>query len=338
MMHLFKNILCKIWEAILNYFYLILLIFSGIYFAYYLNVIFNSPENFEATKTYKVLSILKDFAVIVFSAGIFTAALKFLAYIKIFEVEFEKLFKSKDYGGKIESAIQSITLSKEYFAKQSNIKNIWKDLTLCMYQEQFPELHNKISEILNNDYFSNLSYYYKDEKVSFKFSSVGTDYIKVEQSCIYVLKRPNTDPFEWVFKFAHLNNNDYPRELNIDFLNSDVKYNPEIHLTETLRNNNTEILKSVNVTLFGQTEYRIKRKLVDVQNYKLDRFWSFQNAKIVDNLHVSIKFTEDLNVLFTESNSSNKFTIDEDKAYSKSYMSNQIILPGEQFKLFFLKV
>jgi hypothetical protein len=99
-----------------------------------------------------------------------------------------------------------------------------------------------------------------------------------------------------------------------------------------------EIIKSVNVTLSGQTEYRIKRKLVEVQNYKLDRFWSFQNAKIVDNLNVSIEFTKDLNVLFIESNSSNKFTIDEDKAYLKSYMSNQIILPGEQFKLFFLKV
>lgn len=337
MLDLFKNILSKIWEAILNYFYLILLILSGLYFAYYLNVIFNSPDNFETTKTYKVLSIIKDIAVIVFSAGIFTASLKFLAYIKIFELEFEKLFKSKDYGGRIESAIQSITLSKEYFAKQVHIKDIWKDITLCMYQEQFPELHDKIAAVLNNDYYNNLSYYYKDEKVNFRFTPVEEDYIKVEQSVVYVLKRPNKEPFEWNFKFAHLNNDDFPRELTIEFLDNAAVYDPNLHLKETPRGDN-EILKSVTVTLAGQTEYRIRRKLVEIQNYKIDRFWSFQNAKIVDNLNISIKHHKDLNIIFTESNSLNKFTIDENKTLSKSYMSNQIILPGEQFKLFLLKV
>ncbi|URM37159.1 hypothetical protein [Flavobacterium anhuiense] len=334
----FGNILLKIWETIKNYFYLILLILSIVYFLYYLSEIWNAPSNFEASQKYKVLSILKDIAVIVFSAGIFTSSLKFLAFIKIFETEFEKLFKSKNYGGQIESAIQSITLSKEYFANQARIKDIWKDVTLCMYQKQFPELHDKISEALDNDYYNNLEYYYKDEKVEFKITSVDDNYIKIEQSVVYFLKRPDASPFNWKFGFSHLNNNDHPREIEIEFLNSDTKYNPELHLKEEEINGGKDIMKTINVPLSGQQEYRIKRRLVEIQNFKADRFWSFKNAKIVDNLNISIDFGKDLNVLFVESNSKQKFTTLRDFPNSKTFISNQIILPGEQFKLFFLKV
>nr|WP_288832609.1 hypothetical protein [uncultured Flavobacterium sp.] len=335
-MQFLKNILSKLWKAFIDYLYLVLLVCSIIYFIYYLCVIFNATKNFESTPTFKVLSLIKDLAIISFSAGIFTAALKFLAFIKVFESEFEKLFQSKNYGGIIKEGIESITLSKEYLARQTNIKQIWKDVTLCMYKEKFPELHDKIENVITNKYFDNLAYYYKTEHITYKISSVENDFIKIEQTIIYTLKRATTEEFNWSCAVVFLPDDEYPDYpiLEIDFLDNPTKFNSESHINVTKEGN--LITKRATVPLSGQKEYRIKRKIVEMQNYKEDRVWSFQSENIIESMDVSVKYTSDLNVIFTESLVTN-FTPVEKKQGSQSYTSKHVLLPGEQFKLFFLK-
>lgn len=336
-------ILKKIWSAFLDNLYLFLLLVSISYFVFY-GIVKDDVNYFSGWKNkHEILKGLKDFSLIIFSAGIFTSSLKYLQYLKVFEKEFDRILTSNKFTNKVKESVESITFSKEFLHKQSNLEQIWKKVTLVMWEKQFPDLYAQLKGNLKNELFrqNNISFYYKNFKVKYFITRVDdTDRIKIEQHTVYTLVRPNEKLFDWNFSvavdIANCEDKKYPK-VEVELVNDSVnKFNPE----EDIKSFEEEgfFIKKVELQLRGKTEYLIKRKVTMYQDLQKDREFSFGSDRIIADLDVSICHSNNLNVVFSESWKV-KFIKEElrEKGVS-SYLFRGLMLPGEKFKLFFLKI
>ncbi|MEO9478480.1 MAG: hypothetical protein ABJF56_03385 [Maribacter dokdonensis] len=332
----------KLWKGILNNLYLILLSVSLIYFVVYAVLIFD--DNYLSNWDKKVfwLDFFKNIALLIFSAGIFTASLKYLQYIKVFESEFERILLSKKFSDKIKDSVESITFSEEFLLKQANLGEIWETVTLSKYKQQFPGLYANLKKNINNTFFikNNISYYYKHTKKTYNISVISEFLIRIEETTVFTIVRPNTDEFEWDFN------------VSLEEKNSEDKKYPEVEIiplkdygTEFDPKNNVEniikdelLIKNCKITLSGHEVYNIKRIINTHQDLKVDREWVFGSDRIMDHLDVRVKYSNDLNVIFSSSNNVKFINEDLTESNEISYISQDLMLPGEKFKLFFLKV
>lgn len=335
----------KIWQAFLDNLYLFLLTISIGYFIFY-SAVKDDPLYFVGWKNKEyVLKLIKDFSLIIFSAGIFTSSLKYLQYLKVFEKEFDRILTSNKFTNKVKESVESITFSKEFLHKQKNLEHIWKKVTLVMWEKQFPDLYIQLKDSLKNDFFkqNNISFYYKNFKIKYYITRIAeSDFVEIEEHTTYTLVRPNEKLFDWDFKVA------------IDMVDSEDKKYPEIDLAiindtaniftpneniECIGEKNTDdvFIKKIKMQLQGSKEYLIKRKVILKQNLNKDREYSFGSDRIISDLDVSIHYSDNINVVFSESWKV-KFIKEEIRGDKiSSYIFRGLMLPGEKFKLFFIK-
>ena len=194
------GILGHIWEIlklVFNYFYVVLIPIPVIYLMYYY-LFFEANK----TETYIFNSIdlikdLKNLSFWFFTAGAFSAATKIISNLKIFKSQFESIilsdkfkatFKeillSNEFDSQLTKKFEILTFSQENLNKQPNLDKIWKDVTLCKYEKQFPQLMEKLREKIENDLFeeNNLSYYYKNLRIQVKFELLENDIVKITET------------------------------------------------------------------------------------------------------------------------------------------------------------
>ncbi len=336
------EMILKLWKGILNNLYLILLSLSIAYFILYGILIFDEKYLQGWEKKVFWLDFFKNIALLIFSAGIFTASLKYLQYIKVFESEFERILLSKKFSDRVKDSVESITFSEEFLLKQANLSDIWETVTLSKYKQQFPNLYADLKKNINNTFFikNNISYYYKHTKKTYEISLVSDYIIKIKETTVLTIVRPSIEEFEWDFKVSlkekDSENNKYP-ELNVLTLKDygtlfDAEKDVEIITKDG------QLTKICKITLSGQLVYNIKRVVTTHQDLQSDRVWEVGTDRIMDHLDVHAKYTNDLNVIFSSSNGVKFINEELPESNEFSYISQELMLPGEKFKLFFLKV
>lgn len=336
------NIITGFIESTFNNLYLIFLILSIIYFIYYLIISNSGTHLVFFNANLKTLTLLKEISLIIFSAGIFTSSLKYLQYIKVFEKEFERIFASSNFTQKVKESVESITFSREFLQKQNNLEKIWQRVTLTMYEKQFPQLYGQLKNIIKNELFkqNNISFYYKNFKLDYYISrEEGSDKIKIEEITTYNLIRPDRKLFEWNFKVAiektDSNNDEYPK-ISIDFIDNDelvFDSEKDIEIIPNEENTIKEVKKKIN----GQTNYLIKRHIEIYQDLNKDREYSFGSDRIIEDLDITIHTDNFINAIFSESWKVKFINENTRESNKKSYIYRGLLLPGEKFKLFFIK-
>lgn len=336
------EMILKLWKGILNNLYLILLSVSIGYFAVYAILIFD--EKYLSGWENKVfwLDFFKNIALLIFSAGIFTASLKYLQYIKVFESEFERILLSQKFNDKIKDSVESITFSEEFLLKQENLGDIWETVTLSKYKQQFPNLYADLKKSINNTFFvkNNISYYYKHTKKIYDISVISEYIINIKETTTFTIVRPNTDEFEWDFDLSldkkHSEDQKYPEVDIIPLKDYGTTFNPDEDVDIIPKDD--MLIKQCKMTLSGHKVYNIKRVITTPQDLKTDREWVFGSDRIMDHLDVSVKYSKDLNVIFSSSYNAKFINEELTELNQLSYISQELMLPGEKFKLFFLKV
>ena len=135
------------------------------------------------------------------------------------------------------------------------------------------------------------------------------------------------------------NNGEYPK-INFKILNSDsIKFDEKNDIKEEELGD--EIIKRVSKTLQGKDEYHIERTVIFSQNLDNDRECIFGCDKIIDDISINIRYGKDLKVIFSPAWKVNyhQENIKELADFNEiNYFNRGILLPGEKFKLFIIKV
>tara|TARA_R110002012_G_scaffold233730_1_gene407075 strand:+ start:2048 stop:3214 length:1167 start_codon:yes stop_codon:yes gene_type:complete len=335
----------QFWKGFLNNLYLILLFISVSYFIFYIIAFFLADGSEDSVYKSEIVDFLKDVAFVIFTGGIFTASLKYLAYIKIFEKEFDRILISEKYTDRLKKSIESITLSEDYFLAQNNLEHIWEVVTLSKYRKAFPDIYDILKRDIKNEFFekNNIAYYYKNYTKEYNIILTDFKQVEIEELTRYTIVKRTKEEFDWTFNIrvdkSDSLEGEYPK---IDFkvLNIDtIQLNPEADIKKEEVGN--DIIKRVRKTLQGRDEYHIVRTVTFSQNLDNDRECIFGCDKIIDDISIKIRYGKDLKAIFSPAwkVEYHEEDIKELADFNEiAYFNRGILLPGEKFKLFIIKV
>lgn len=343
------SILFKIPEKIKKKFsskhiYLILFIFPAFYLIYYHFIYDETDPNTYIISGPETITYLGRISQILIGAGIFSATSKYINSLVIFKEQFEKIIMSEKFDKLLSDKLTVLTFSNEHLSKLNNLQENWKTLTLCKYQQKFPELMTKLNRNIENELFieNNLNCYYKNFRIQVNFELLDNDFVKITEltSCTVIPKSSDKVPIEfWMSTNKDDDEKTYskfiPKETKINGIEFN-EYIDDKDLIEKTSSINDFDVKHYTFFLNGKTEYHIERKIEMVQNLKEDRLYGFASNKIIDDISVHLQYCDKLNVFFS-SIGKNIFNKDNQLLNGQSYINRDVLLPGEKFNVFIYK-
>jgi hypothetical protein len=293
-----------------------------------------------------VAEVIYGFANIILSIGVFSGAIKFASTLKLFKDQYKKIVMSDEFNNLLGSKLDAFAHSTEYLEKLDlhQLKELWKDVTLSKYKSSFPSIYEDLKLNLENELFlkANTSFYYKHFYVEYDISldKVDDKVVNVTYKTKYTIIRNTINEFQWSFwKISNKNNqNDSSLETIID-IDGDEIFNSRKAEWEVDKdfNSETEVNLECREILKGKKQYHVTKTSTYKQNIELDRSIGFGSGRIIDDLFVTIKYSNDLDVFFSKINK-NYFIKNEDKANGiLQYENRNLLLPGEKFKLFLIR-
>jgi hypothetical protein len=299
----------------------------------------------ESLKDYdKIFNYLSNISLLVFTAGIFSAVIKYYQFLGVFQEEFKKVVLSEDFDKKLEEKLTQITFSEEYLLEQSNIESIWETVTLSRYNRQFPELYEKLKKRIINQFFkkNNILYYYKNFQITYsiELDEADSNIIHITERASYTIMRPSLDEFEWDFYVAYLDKQEtFDHQIEFTVTNLEEVTCTVNDITEERKDNGNVIVKATK-KFHDRKEYHVERMVKISQNLEEDRVYSFASDRIIDDLSFKVKLCDKLNVFVSPAwdvklykDETQNGTIFE----NMSYINRDLFLPGEKFKLFIYK-
>lgn len=312
----------------------------GIFFAYvifYGFYTFNDKLNNALNHNDAFWKYLSEISIFLFTAGIFSATLKYLQFLGVFEKEFRKVVISSEFEEILEKKISQVTFSEEFLLDQSNLDEIYKKVTLCMYNKQFPELNPKMEEKVNNDLFKKnvIEYYYKNMQSHYEIKLLENGLVAITDKSSYTVVRPNNDKFEWDVTATYLDDNKSSSKIHVNVINMENRdFNDD---NATIFSKDGFINKRLSLELSGRKEYHIERTIEAIQDIDKDRVFSFGSDRIIDDLSFSVKHCEKLGV-YVEKIWYNKLYPDNSKGKNDiAFINRDLLLPGEKYKIFIFR-
>jgi hypothetical protein len=335
----------KVRESMKDNYFLILIFFPLFYlvyfYAYYLpckgnanSFIWVRPETAEFLLTASLTFL---------ATGTLTGALKWLNNLAFFKKQFSELIKSDDFSNVLSEKMKELALSDDYLLQRNDLEEIWTRVTLCKYQQKFPELAPEIQKKIENDLFleKSLSYYYKNFRLQINLSLEG-DIIKTTEISSFTVISHTTDKIEINFGMSS------PvvdgGEIYTKLIHEECKCDGKVLDLKTENGEDEDGNLDLKNTLFkayleGKKKYIIERQIEMTQNIKDDRVFSFSSSRIIEDLSINLKLDKKLDHFFSPVGK-NVFYIDNQLRgeQSKSYINRDLLLPGEKFKVFIYKI
>ena len=103
--------------------YIFFLAIAFVYFVLYSIYHFSNKVHLALNEYDTILKYFADVSIFFFTAGIFSASLKYLQFLGVFESEFQKVIMSDLFDEKLEKHLNKITFSENFLLKQTNLLN-----------------------------------------------------------------------------------------------------------------------------------------------------------------------------------------------------------------------
>jgi hypothetical protein len=196
----FKPFLLKAKNFFVENVFLLLLPVPFLYLIYYHGYFLHSKNTTGLFTDKETADFLKDLSIIFFTGGVATATLKYLNSVVFFKKQFTEVVQSKEFSEVLNEKMKILALSDEYLLQRNDLQDIWARVTICKYQQKFPELSYEIKHKMENDFFleNSLSYYYKNFRLQINFSLIG-DIIKIVEISSFTVISHSTDTIELNF-------------------------------------------------------------------------------------------------------------------------------------------
>jgi hypothetical protein len=324
-----------------NYF-IFFFLFPAFYLIYYYS--YYLPQ--KNTESYWVRPETVDFllkaSLTFLGTGVLTGGLKWLNNLAFFKKQFSDLIKSEDFSNVLSQKMKELALSDNYLLQRNDLEEIWKRVTICKYEQKFPELGEEIQEKVENDLYVDkyLDYYYKNFRMQINLSLDG-DVVKIIEISSFTIVSHSENEIEVDFGTTSPVED---TELIYSRLNGEeCRCDGEKLIFKTDKNKNErgeDIPKTTHFTtkLSGKKKYVIERQIEMTQDLKDDRVYSFASSRIIEGLSINIKPDEKLDIFFSAVGK-NIFHLDNQmrSGNSTGYITRELLLSGEKFKIFIFK-
>jgi len=336
------SFLSKLKEPLKKNYFFILLLFPFFYLVFFYAYYLPNKDNATFWVRPETVDYLSDASITFLGLGVVTSGYKWLNNLAFFKKQFSELIKSEDFSNVLSEKMKDLAMSNDYLLQRNDLEEIWTRVTLCKYEQKFPELGPEIQKKLENDLFleQSLMYYYKNFRVQINLSLEG-DIIKITEISNLTVISATTDKIE--INFGTNTDVELGEGIYSEITTDKCKCDGNILKLETTSNLNGDgkedkFNKSFSAYLEGKKRYVIERQVVLTQDIKNDRVFSFSSSRIIEDLLINFKLDENLQIFFSPVKK-NVFELDNHICTDRSisYISRDLLLPGEKFKVFIYK-
>lgn len=259
---------------------------------------------------------------------------------EVIKKEFRLTLLSDEYNTNLIQTINKIIYESKYLQKDKNLENIWREVTTCFIQDEFPEIKDKLLNKIQNVYFrhTSLSYYLKDRTDKYKVNLINDKYIDLLINSQYTIKRKSIEEFLFEIKYCVEKDRYDEMESLIDI--KEVKIDDKsLEINEYLSSINKivgessekNIFKNLEIPLNGSLNYDFEITTLLRYPY-IDEFDFFgvTYKRIIDGLKVEIFCEKKIEHNFSEFGLE-KFIRNSKNAFNSgtTYKSNGLILPEQ---------
>jgi len=328
-------------NLIIKYMYIILMPFPILYLIYYYGFWKNGTDESVQFLGPETADYLKQLSLIFFSGGIFSATIKLINSLVIFKKHFKNVIISKEFDEILTKKLDILTFSNEHLLKQNNLEEIWKKVTLCKYEQKFPELMNKLKDNLENELFfeNNLTCYYRNFRTQINLELLENNIVKITEISSFSIVSNSRKSFEidfWISSNKKDQKEIYTKIVPEKCKINGVLFDDKLKEVESDVEEPNQAIKTYRFELNGNKEYHIERSVEMTQKISEDRVFSFSSSRIIDDMSIHIQYCDRLDVFFS-SVGKNYFKEDNQILTGKSYINRDVLLPGEKFKIFIFK-
>ncbi|WP_299155872.1 hypothetical protein [uncultured Christiangramia sp.] len=338
-----KNWIQNLAKFIYNYSYLVLIAISAGFMIF--DEIYNTNGQYINEK---ISDILYSLSKALFSIGAFSGAIKYASSLKLFKEQYKRIVMSDEFSNLLGNKLDAFAHSTDYLEKLDihQLKGLWQDVTLTKYKNSFPAIYDDLKDNLENELFlkANTSFYYKHFYVEYDINldKEHDNIINVTYTTNYTIVRNDEKEFEWTFyKNTHEDNYESAKIstiINIDgskiYDSKEAKYKKSQD-SDVIDDN--QIYLKCTEKLSGKKQYNVKKVTTYNQDLTIDKALGFGSGRIIDDLFVTIKYCDKLDVFFSRVNK-NVFDGSEDKTNRVlKYENRKLLLPGEKFIIFLLR-
>lgn len=330
-------LLKKLWQRIKKslhiMFFPITLLYIVFYFLYKIGLWQASLLEYDTIITYG-----SKLALYGFSISVFAGALKYVQLLKIFKEDFEKIVVSSAFKKALKDEMSQIVFSDDFLSKQNDLDDKWKRITLCRFKKNFPELFPKLGDLVENTFFVDYEniQYYKNYQVCYDISRHNDSLVKIVDRTSFTLVRPDKKEFEWKCQLSCMQeeNSEKGSAFKLSINEELLDVNDKRIKVKDIEEKDGIVTKEVTCIFSNHLEYHIGREITIIQDLKEDQEYSFSSRKIIDDITVKVKHSNDINVSFSECKG-NKFYLNPARGDENiSKINRTMFLPGGIYKLF----
>lgn len=337
------NFLKKLREPLKKNYFIIFLLFPIFYLIYYYSYYLPNKGNSESiwVRSETVDFLLKA-SLTFLGTGVLTAAIKWLNNLAFFKKQFAEIIKSEEFSNVLSEKMKDLAMSNEYLLQRNDLEEIWKRVSLCKYEQKFPELGAEIQKKIENDLYveKSLDYFYKNFRMQINLSLDG-DIVKIIEISSFTIICHSEDEIE--VNFGTTSPVEDSEKIYSRLTAEQCRCDGDKLELTTIKYKNEkgeEDPKNTNFTakLKGKRKYIIERQIEMTQDLKDDRVYSFASSRIIEDLSLNIKLDENLDIFFSPVGK-NVFYLDNQLRGFNSigYINRDLLLPGEKFKVFIFK-
>lgn len=314
--------------------YLFLLPFPILYLLFYY-FIYEEGNNENIKVSKEINDYLKTISYYFFSAGIFSATFKLINSLVVFKKHFKEIVLSNEFDEVMNKKFDALTFSTDYLISRSDLDDIWAKVTICKYEQRFPDLITLIKPKLANLMFkeNNLSYYYRNFRTQIRFELVENDMVKITEISDFIIISSSVNEIVMDFWISSPEEN-----------GEETRFVPELckngnqplkieEVNDSSQMPNTQFFQA---KLQGQKQYIIERGVEITQKLSIDREFLFSSKRLIDNLIVNLVTCDKLNLFFSATKP-NSFRNDNQTSAGQSYICSDLIITEDIFKVFIYK-
>lgn len=225
---------------------------------------------------------------------------------------FVTIVKSKQFTDIFKEQLRNIIYCTEYLKERKDIRKLWMTTSKAMYQENFPDLCDKIEENLEQ-YIPLASKYFEDYvfKVDISFDKENGDYIILKERETFILYADNNNGTEYISECI-FNKKSYADSISdyemtlfmVNKKNLPTK-SPELTVNRNYKGN--KIHAKHKITLKGEKKYMIEKEEIKKYSLDVENTKSHSCTHIFNRYKLEVTHPKTLEVKFYENGTINSF-------------------------------
>lgn len=245
-------------------------------------------------------------------------------------------------------ALEDVIYSKTFLARRSDLNEIWKNVSITLFESKFPEIHTPLLDIINNKYFpsdDNVSYYTDiRQHLLIRWKDGEADTLEINEKIDLVVHTVSNRKSTYQTKYVVITEGTPTADQSQQIINVEeytvdgASYLDKPDVFKWTPENGKVTFESCAMLPGGKREYHVVQSVKRIQKLNIDDFLNYSARYLISNMDVEVEYPDNLKVSLYGSGTVERFIPMYERDGHKRWTYSGLILRKQGYVMTFNKV